>query len=76
MLSQLEDVAKWFLDQYIVYHVSNSDLPASQIANGGTSASALTINRHFISRNEFVYINGSKIIPTGKASNGTVHCYY
>jgi hypothetical protein len=33
-----------------LYHVSNGDLPASQIANGGTSASALTINRRFISR--------------------------
>jgi uncharacterized surface protein with fasciclin (FAS1) repeats len=57
-----------------LYHVSNGDLPASQIANGGTSASALTINRRFISRGNDLYINGSKIILTDvKASNGTVH---
>jgi uncharacterized surface protein with fasciclin (FAS1) repeats len=56
-----------------MYHVSNGDLP-SQIANGGTSASALTINRRFISRGNDLYINGSKIILTDvKASNGTVH---
>jgi uncharacterized surface protein with fasciclin (FAS1) repeats len=54
-----------------LYH--NGDLPASQIANGGTSASALTINRRFISRGNDLYINGSKIIPDVKASNGTVH---
>jgi uncharacterized surface protein with fasciclin (FAS1) repeats len=54
--------------------MSNGDLPASQIANGGTSASALTINRRFISRGNDLYINGSKIILTDvKASNGTVH---
>jgi uncharacterized surface protein with fasciclin (FAS1) repeats len=58
----------------LLYHVSNGDLPASQIANGGTSASALTINRRFISRGNDLYINGSKIILTDvKASNGT--CY-
>jgi uncharacterized surface protein with fasciclin (FAS1) repeats len=61
-----------FLTNTLLYHVSNG-LPASQIANGGTSASALTINRRFISRND-LYINGSKIILTDvKASNGTVH---
>jgi hypothetical protein len=55
----------------LLYHVSNGDLPASQIANGGTSASALTINRRFISRGNDLYINGSKIILTDvKASNG------
>jgi uncharacterized surface protein with fasciclin (FAS1) repeats len=63
-----------FLTNTLLYHVSNGDLPASQIANGGTSASALTINRRFISRGNDLYINGSKIILTDvKASNGTVH---
>jgi uncharacterized surface protein with fasciclin (FAS1) repeats len=62
-----------FLTNTLLYHVSNGDLPASQIANGGTSASAL-INRRFISRGNDLYINGSKIILTDvKASNGTVH---
>jgi uncharacterized surface protein with fasciclin (FAS1) repeats len=62
-----------FLTNTLLYHVSNGDLPASQIANGGTSASALTIRR-FISRGNDLYINGSKIILTDvKASNGTVH---
>jgi uncharacterized surface protein with fasciclin (FAS1) repeats len=61
-----------FLTHYCI--ISNGDLPASQIANGGTSASALTINRRFISRGNDLYINGSKIILTDvKASNGTVH---
>jgi uncharacterized surface protein with fasciclin (FAS1) repeats len=63
-----------FLTNTLLYHVSNGDLPSSQIANGGTSASALTINRRFISRGNDLYINGSKIILTDvKASNGTVH---
>jgi uncharacterized surface protein with fasciclin (FAS1) repeats len=63
-----------FLTNTLLYHVSNGDLPASQIANGGTSTSALTINRRFISRGNDLYINGSKIILTDvKASNGTVH---
>ena len=63
-----------FLTNTLLYHVSNGDLPASQIANGGTSTSALTINRRFISRGNDLYINGSRIVLTDvKASNGTVH---
>jgi uncharacterized surface protein with fasciclin (FAS1) repeats len=63
-----------FLTNTLLYHVSNGDLLASQIMAGGTSTSALTINRRFISRGNDLYINGSKIILTDvKASNGTVH---
>ncbi|WP_016988165.1 fasciclin domain-containing protein [Flavobacterium sp. ACAM 123] len=63
-----------FLTTTLLYHVSNGDLPSSQIANGGTSTSALTIPRRFISRGNDLYINGSKIILTDvKASNGIVH---
>ena len=63
-----------FLTNTLLYHVSNGDLLASQIMAGGTSTSALTINRRFISRGSDLYINGSKIIQTDvKASNGTVH---
>lgn len=63
-----------FLTNTLLYHVSNGDLLANQITAGSTSASALTINRRFISRGNDLYINGSKIILTDvKASNGTVH---
>lgn len=63
-----------FLTNTLLYHVSNGDLLANQIMSGSTSASALTINRRFISRGNDLYINGSKIILTDvKASNGTVH---
>jgi uncharacterized surface protein with fasciclin (FAS1) repeats len=62
------------LQNSFLTHCVSGDLPASQIANGGTSTSALTINRRFISRGNDLYINGSKIILTDvKASNGTVH---
>jgi uncharacterized surface protein with fasciclin (FAS1) repeats len=63
-----------FLTNTLLYHVSNGDLLSNQITAGSTSASALTINRRFISRGNDLYINGSKIILTDvKASNGTVH---
>ncbi|MGA9637651.1 fasciclin domain-containing protein [Flavobacterium sp.] len=63
-----------FLTNTLLYHVSNGDLLASAIINGGTSASALGVNRRFISRGSDLYINGSKIIQTNvNASNGTVH---
>ncbi|SHG13980.1 Uncaracterized surface protein containing fasciclin (FAS1) repeats [Flavobacterium segetis] len=63
-----------FLTNTLLYHVSNGDLLASQISNGGTSKSALGPNRRFISRGNDLYINGSKIILTNvNASNGTVH---
>lgn len=63
-----------FLTNTLLYHVSNGDLLASGIANGGTSASALGVNRRFVSRGSDLYINGSKIILTDvSASNGTVH---
>lgn len=63
-----------FLTSTLLYHVSNGDLLANMITNGGTSASALGVDRRFISRGSDLYINGSKIILTNvNASNGTVH---
>ena len=63
-----------FLTNTLLYHVSNGSLMANQISAGNTSASALSINRRFISRGNDLYINGSKIIATDiAASNGTVH---
>lgn len=63
-----------FLTNTLLYHVSNGDLLASKIMNGGTSTSALGVDRRFISRGNDLYINGSKIILTDvNASNGTVH---
>lgn len=63
-----------FLTNTLLYHVSNGDLLANQIVDGGTSASALGVDRRFISRGNDLYINGSKIILTNvNASNGTVH---
>ncbi|MFV8351823.1 fasciclin domain-containing protein [Flavobacterium sp. XS2P14] len=64
-----------FLTNTLLYHVSNANLPSSQIMAGGTSGSALQgITRRFISRGTDKYINGSKIVITDvSASNGTVH---
>jgi uncharacterized surface protein with fasciclin (FAS1) repeats len=63
-----------FLTNTLLYHVSNGDLLASGIAAGGTSTSALGLDRRFISRGDDLYINGSKIVLTDvSASNGTVH---
>jgi uncharacterized surface protein with fasciclin (FAS1) repeats len=63
-----------FLTNTLLYHVSNGNLPSSQIMAGGTSGSALSVNRRFISRGNDLYINGSKIVITNvAASNGTVH---
>lgn len=63
-----------FLTNTLLYHVSNGNLLANQITAGNTSASALGVNRRFISRGNDLYINGSKIILTNvSASNGTVH---
>jgi uncharacterized surface protein with fasciclin (FAS1) repeats len=64
-----------FLTNTLLYHVSNGNLPSSQITAGGTSGSALQgLTRRFISRGNDKYINGSKIIITDvAASNGTVH---
>jgi uncharacterized surface protein with fasciclin (FAS1) repeats len=64
-----------FLTNTLLYHVSNGNLPSSQIMAGGTSGSALQgLTRRFISRGNDKYINGSKIIITDvPASNGTVH---
>lgn len=63
-----------FLTSTLLYHVSNGNLLANQIADGNTSASALGVNRRFINRGGDLYINGSKIILTNvSASNGTVH---
>lgn len=63
-----------FLTNTLLYHTSNGDLAGTSIKNGGTSASALGVNRRFISRGADLYINGSKIILTDvNASNGTVH---
>ena len=63
-----------FLTSTLLYHVSNGNLLANQIADGNTSTSALGVNRRFINRGGDLYINGSKIILTDvSASNGTVH---
>ena len=64
-----------FLTNTLLYHVSNGNLPSSQIMAGGTSGSALQgLKRRFISRGSDLYINGSKIVITNvSASNGTVH---
>ncbi|MFV8363659.1 fasciclin domain-containing protein [Flavobacterium sp. ZT3P35] len=64
-----------FLTNTLLYHVSNANLPSSQIMAGGTSGSALQgLTRRFISRGNDKYINGSKIVITDvSASNGTVH---
>lgn len=63
-----------FLTNTLLYHVSNGNLLENSITNGGTSASAIGVNRRFITRGSDTYINGSKILATNvKASNGTVH---
>jgi hypothetical protein len=36
-----------FLTNTLLYHVSNGNLPSSQIVSGGTSVSALGVNRRF-----------------------------
>lgn len=65
---------KSFLTNTLLYHVSNGDLAGSSISDGGSSTSALSIDRRFISRGNDTYINGSKILATDvMASNGTVH---
>lgn len=65
---------KSFLTNTLLYHVSNGDLAGSAISNGGSSTSALSIDRRFITRGNDTYINGSKILATDvMASNGTVH---
>jgi uncharacterized surface protein with fasciclin (FAS1) repeats len=62
-----------FLTNTLLYHVSNANLPSSQIMAGGTSGSALQgLTRRFISR-EKKYINGSKIVITDVSASGTVH---
>lgn len=63
-----------FLTNTLFYHVSNGVLPSSQIMAGGTSGSALAVDRRFIARGNDLYINGSKIILTDvQASNGVIH---
>ncbi|MVO09837.1 fasciclin domain-containing protein [Flavobacterium sp. TP390] len=63
-----------FLTNTLLYHVSNGNLLANQIMDGGTSTSALGVDRRFVMREGDLYINGSKIIITNvSASNGTVH---
>ena len=64
-----------FLTNTLLYHVSNGNLPSSQIMAGGKTGSALQgLTRLFISRGSDLYINGSKIVITDvSASNGTVH---
>lgn len=65
---------KPFLTNTLLYHVSNGNLLANSIVEGGISTSALGPNRRFIARGADLYINGSKILATDvAASNGTVH---
>lgn len=61
-----------FLTNTLLYHVSNGSLAGSTIVAGGSSGSALGVNRRFVNRGSDKFINGSKIIATDvKASNGT-----
>ena len=63
-----------FLTTTLLYHVSNGNLAGSSINAGGTSTSAISVPRRFITRGGDKYINGSKILATDvAASNGTVH---
>ena len=63
-----------FLTNTLLYHVSNGNLLQNSIMDGGSSTSALGIDRRFIARGNDFYINGSKILATNiNASNGTVH---
>lgn len=63
-----------FLTNTLLYHVSNGNLLQNSIMAGGTSTSALGVDRRFIARGSDIYINGSKILATNvNASNGTVH---
>ena len=63
-----------FLTNTVLYHVSNGNLPSSDITEGGKSASAIGIHRRFITVGPDKYINGSKILATDvRAENGTVH---
>lgn len=65
---------KPFLTNTLLYHVSNGNLASSAIMEGGTSTSAIGVDRRFISRDGATYINGSQILATDvMASNGTVH---
>ncbi len=65
---------KPFLTNTLLYHVSNGDLMNTNIMAGGSSTSAIGVDRRFISRGDEMYINGSKILATDiAASNGTVH---
>lgn len=65
---------KGFLTNTLLYHVSNGNLAGSTIDEGDMSASALGVNRRFISRGGDLFINGSKILATDvQAVNGTVH---
>jgi uncharacterized surface protein with fasciclin (FAS1) repeats len=63
-----------FLTNTVLYHVSNGNLLDENISNGGASASAIGLNRRFITVGTEGYINGSKILATDvRADNGTVH---
>ena len=65
---------KSFLTNTLLYHVSNGNLLGSEISDGGSSTSAIGVDRRFISRDGATYINGSQILATDvMASNGTVH---
>ncbi|APG60542.1 fasciclin domain-containing protein [Christiangramia salexigens] len=70
----LSVLQKPFLTSTLLYHVSNGNLKSGSIMAGGTSTSALGVNRRFVSRGNDLFINGSKILATDvNASNGTVH---
>lgn len=65
---------KPFLTNTLLYHVSNGNLAGNEIMSGLSSASALGVDRRFITRDGSNYINGSEILATDvMASNGTVH---
>ncbi|MHA7056071.1 fasciclin domain-containing protein [Aquimarina sp. M1] len=65
---------KDFLTNTLLYHVSNGNLAGNSISEGEMSMSALGINRRFVSRDNELFINGSKVLATDvDAINGTVH---
>ncbi len=65
---------KEFLTNTLLYHVSNGNLKSDLILQGDMSMSTLGINRRFVSRDDELFINGSKILATDvDAINGTVH---
>ncbi|MCC2548834.1 fasciclin domain-containing protein [Hymenobacter sp. BT175] len=63
-----------FLTQTLLYHTSNGSLVGDYLTPGTTAPSLLGPPRRFITRNNVLYVNGSRVLATDiKAANGTVH---